>query len=57
MPPRSYCEATSTDFGSPSAYNFLAGHTYKAYTLNGATVFVDQAITVAGWEACSGSPR
>ncbi|MGV0984163.1 MAG: Ig-like domain-containing protein [Limnohabitans sp.] len=27
-----------------SAYNFLAGHTYKAYTLNGATVFVDQAI-------------
>ena len=35
----------STAYGS--AYNFLAGHTYKAYTLNGATVFVDQAITVA----------
>lgn len=35
----------STAYGS--AYNFLASHTYKAYTLNGATVFVDQAITVA----------
>ena len=38
-------EALSTVYGS--AYNFLTGHTYKAYTLNGATVFVDQAMTVA----------
>ena len=30
-----------------SAYNFLSGHTYKAYTLNGATVFVDDAVTLS----------
>jgi hypothetical protein len=29
-----------------AGYNFVSGHTYKAYTLNGATLFVDQALTV-----------
>ncbi|WP_233260963.1 S-layer family protein [Limnohabitans sp. WS1] len=38
--------AASLSAAYGSAYNFQAGKTYKAYTLNGATVFVDQAITV-----------
>jgi hypothetical protein len=34
----------TTTYGA--SYNFLSGHTYKAYTLNGATVFVDDAVTL-----------
>ena len=37
-------DSLSATYGS--AYKFLSGHTYKALTLNGATLFVDSTVTV-----------
>lgn len=37
-----------------SAYNFMTGHTYKAYTLAGATLFVDNAVTLNTLAASTG---
>lgn len=39
-------ETLSAELGS--GYNFLGGHTYKAYTLAGVTLFVDNAIETTG---------
>jgi VCBS repeat-containing protein len=36
------------------SYNFVTGHTYKAYTLNGATLFVDDAVTLNTLAASTG---
>jgi VCBS repeat-containing protein len=43
----------TTTYGS--SYKFLSGHTYKAYTLNGATLFVDEALSISNTTSTSPS--